>query len=166
MVYADDLVVGARGKVATVWGEADGVNRAKVVAHVAELARFGVGEVVGLVYRLGGPDSDMAICAGSGFCLGKEGRERNWARAYHRRPLQASSRPGRHGSCKPRSPSVRLSHPAKTSVSGGMHACLCLDVLTAMAQPGRLDKLHYWGVARTLGGDGFALSDAAGRDVM
>lgn len=35
-----------------------------------------------------------------------------------------------------------------------------------MAQPRRLDKLHYWGVAKTLGGDGFALSEAAGRDVM
>lgn len=73
MIYADDLVVGARGEVATVRGEADGVNRAKVVAHVAELARFGVGEVVRLVYRLGGPDADMAICATSGLCLGQDG---------------------------------------------------------------------------------------------
>lgn len=71
MVYADDLVVGARGKIATVGGEADGVDCAEVVAHVAELARFGVGEVVGLVYGLGGPDPDMAICAASGICLGK-----------------------------------------------------------------------------------------------
>lgn len=49
------------------------MNGAKVVAHVAELARFRVGEVVGLVYRLGGPDSDMAICAASGSCDEKEG---------------------------------------------------------------------------------------------
>lgn len=77
MVYADDLVVGARGEVATVGGEAHGVNRAEVVAHVAELARFGVGEVVGLVYRLGGPDPYVAICAASGICLGQKGaRER------------------------------------------------------------------------------------------
>lgn len=74
MVYADNLVVGARGKIATVRGEADGVDCAEVVAHVAELARLGVGEVVGLVYGLGGPDPDMAICAASGICLGKEKR--------------------------------------------------------------------------------------------
>lgn len=54
----------------------------------------------------------------------------------------------------------------KTSVIFRMHASLCSSVLTAMAQPGRLDELHYWVVARTLGGDGFALLEAAGRDVM
>lgn len=138
------------------------MNCAEVVAHVAELARFRVGEVIGLVYRLGRPHSDMAICAASGsLSQGREGQERKWARAYHRQPSQALSRPGRHGSCKPRSPSVRLSHPAKTSVSEELHACPCLGVLTAVAQPRRLDKLHYWSVAKALGGDGFAWSNAA-----
>lgn len=143
MVYADDLVVGARGEIATVGGEAHGVNRAEVVAHVAELARFGVGEVVGLVDRLGGPDPYMAICAASGIFLGQKGarERRDWARTYHRRPLQASSRPGRHGSCKPRSPSVRLSHPAKKRQhpTGIARVSVIGNVLTAMAQPGRLD---------------------------
>jgi hypothetical protein len=124
VVYADDLVVGARRKITTVWRESNGVDCAKVVAHVAELARLRVGGIVGLVYRLGGPNSDVAICVASGLYLGGEDLGGNWVRAYHRQPLQASSRPGRHGSCKPRSPSVRLSHAAKTSVFRELDACL------------------------------------------
>lgn len=66
MVYADDLVVGAGSKIAAVGGESNGVNCAQVVAHVTELARLRVGGIVGLVYRLGGPNSDVAICVASG----------------------------------------------------------------------------------------------------
>lgn len=63
VVYANNLVVGTGGKVSTVGGEAHGVDRAKVVAHVAELARTGKRLVVGLVDRFGGPDSNVAICS-------------------------------------------------------------------------------------------------------
>jgi hypothetical protein len=72
VVYADDLVVGARSKITAIWRESNGVDRAKVVAHVAELARLRVGRIVGLVYRLGGPYSDMAICMASALCVGNE----------------------------------------------------------------------------------------------
>lgn len=43
MVYADELVVCARRKIAAIGREAHGVDRSKVVAHVAELARSPVG---------------------------------------------------------------------------------------------------------------------------
>lgn len=66
------------------------MNCAKVVAHVAELARFRVGEVIGLVYRLGRPHSDMAICAASGHCVsegkGKRGSGRAHTTASRRKP--------------------------------------------------------------------------------
>lgn len=94
---------------------------------MAELARLRVGVIVGLVYGLGGPHSDMAICVASGLCLVMGDTGETWVRAYHRQPLQASSRPGRHGSCKPRSPSVRLSHPAQISVYGELDAYLQVE---------------------------------------
>lgn len=62
MVYADDLVVRAGREVATIGGESDGVDRAEVMAHMAKLPRFGVGRVIGVVYGIGGPDSDVTIC--------------------------------------------------------------------------------------------------------
>lgn len=46
MVDADDLVVGTGGEVAAIGREADGVNCAKVVTHVAELAGFVVGSIL------------------------------------------------------------------------------------------------------------------------
>lgn len=62
MVDADELVVGARGKVATVWREADGVNGAQVVAHVAELSRLLLGAFNGIaVDGLSRPDAHMSI---------------------------------------------------------------------------------------------------------
>lgn len=128
MVYADDLVVGARGEIATVGGEAHGVNSAEVVAHVAELARFGVGEVIGLVDRLGGPDPYMAICAASGICLGQKGaRERGEIGRAHTTA----------GRCKPRAvrgdmAAVNLEvllfacriRPKNVSIPRELHACL------------------------------------------
>lgn len=62
MVNADDLVVCARRKIAAIGREPHGVDCAKMVAHVAELSRFR-GPVVGVVYRIGRPDSDVAIYA-------------------------------------------------------------------------------------------------------
>lgn len=57
---------------------------------MAELARFRVGEVVRLVYRLGRPHSDMAICAASGHCVsggnGKRGSGRAHTAASRRKP--------------------------------------------------------------------------------
>lgn len=61
MVYAYYLVIGAGGKITAVGRESDGVNGAKVVAHVAELARFGVRPVVCIVNRIGRPYSNVAI---------------------------------------------------------------------------------------------------------
>lgn len=62
MVDADDLVVSARGEVAAVGREADGVDGTEVVAHVAELARLVVASILGVVDGIGRPDTDVAIC--------------------------------------------------------------------------------------------------------
>jgi hypothetical protein len=42
------------------------VDGAEVVAHVAQLARPGVGRGVGVVDGLGGPHADVAVAAGRG----------------------------------------------------------------------------------------------------
>jgi hypothetical protein len=61
VVDADDLVVGTGGKIAAIGRKANGVDGSEMVAHVAELARFPVVLVVGVVYGLGRPDADVAI---------------------------------------------------------------------------------------------------------
>lgn len=53
VVDADDLVVSARGEIAAVWGESDGVDGSEVVAHVAELARLAVASILGVVDGIG-----------------------------------------------------------------------------------------------------------------
>lgn len=53
MVYADNLVIGARGEVATIGREANRVDSAQVVAHVAELARLVVGPILRVVDGVG-----------------------------------------------------------------------------------------------------------------
>lgn len=53
MVHTDDLVVGAAGKVASVGGESNRVNRAKVMAHMAKLTWLIVVGVVGIVDSFG-----------------------------------------------------------------------------------------------------------------
>lgn len=63
VVYADDLVVGTAGKITTVGGESNGVNGAKMMAHMAELARLVVIWRVGIVDRFGGPNSHVSVAA-------------------------------------------------------------------------------------------------------
>ena len=76
LVYADDLIVGARGKIAAAGGESNRVDGTEMVAHVAELPRFRILLVVGIVDGLGRPDPHMAICFASVFdsqTLGRDG---------------------------------------------------------------------------------------------
>lgn len=61
LVYADDLVVGARGEIATIGGEAHGVYGSQVVAHMTQLSRLRVGSIFGLVDGFGRPYSDVTI---------------------------------------------------------------------------------------------------------
>ena len=63
LVDANDSVVGAGCEVAAVWREADRVDGAEVVAHVAELARFARVDAVRLEDGRGRPDADVAICS-------------------------------------------------------------------------------------------------------
>lgn len=63
LVDAYYLVIRARREVPVVRREPDGVDRAEVVAHVAELPRARVLAVVGLVDGLGRPYPDVAVAA-------------------------------------------------------------------------------------------------------
>lgn len=114
LVYAYDFIIGARRQITAVRREADGVDGAEVVAHVAELSRLRVGLVLGAVDGLGRPNADMAIYKSEwssqhtddGDCL------RDAVQTYHRRPWPVSSHRARCGSCRPQSPSARLSFPS------------------------------------------------------
>lgn len=68
------------------------------------------------------------------------GGETRGARAYLRQQSRASSRRARHGSCRPRNPSARLSNATKHQHVGQPRGFR--DDLTAMAEPGRLDESH------------------------
>lgn len=61
MVYAYYLVVGAGGKITAIGRKSNGVDGAKVVAHVAELTWFGVRPVVCIVDRIGRPYPNVTI---------------------------------------------------------------------------------------------------------
>lgn len=137
-----------------------------MVAHVAELSRFRVGEVVRLVYRLGGPDSDMAICAASGSSR-QRGQQIRIGRAHTTA-----------GRCKPGAvrgdmAAVNLEvllfacriQPNRQYLSDCMRVGVCVCSPLWLSQAGLISCIIGC-VARTLGGDGFALSEAAGRDVM
>ena len=63
LVYADDLIVGARGKIAAVGGESNRVDGTEMVAHVAELPRLRVGRVIGIVDGLCRPHANVTVCA-------------------------------------------------------------------------------------------------------
>ena len=73
VVYADNLVVGSAGKIATIGREANRVNRAEMVAHMAKLARLVVVWRVGIVNRFGRPNSDVSIaaCGRKTFAVGR-----------------------------------------------------------------------------------------------
>lgn len=69
MVDADELVVGAAGQVFAIGGEANRVNRAEVMAHMAQLSRFGVAGVARVVDSFGRPDANVAVAASRGQAL-------------------------------------------------------------------------------------------------
>lgn len=147
MVYADELVVCARRKVAAIGRESHGVDCAKVVAHVAELSRFRGGFIVGVVYRLGRPDSHMAICAVSvSASVSALSWPQDWRvnmGAYRRQLSQVSTRRERHGSCRLRSPSVRLSQSKTERQHLNNGEVIGTEKKhTSMAKPSRLNELH------------------------
>ena len=63
LVDANDSVVGAGCEVAAVRGEADRVDGAEVVAHVAELAWLAGVAAVRVEDGRGRPDANVSICS-------------------------------------------------------------------------------------------------------
>lgn len=61
-VDAHNLVVSPRGQKLAPWRKSDGVYGPRVVAHRGQLLRLVVGSVGCVVYRFGGPYSNMSIC--------------------------------------------------------------------------------------------------------
>lgn len=61
---------------------------------------------------------------------------------YHRQPLQASSRQERHGNCRPRNPSARLSRSGTERQHMDNEDAINIRDPTSMAEPSRLDELH------------------------
>jgi hypothetical protein len=69
VVDADELIIGAAGQIPAIGREAHRVDGAKVVAHVAELARLLVALIVDVIDGLRRPDAHMAVAARRGYSL-------------------------------------------------------------------------------------------------
>ena len=60
-IYTDDLVVSARSQIFPIRREANGVDRARVMAYGSQLSGFFIIWIVRVENRFGGPNSNVAI---------------------------------------------------------------------------------------------------------
>lgn len=109
---------------------------------MAELSRLRIALIVCIVDGLGRPDADVAVYAVSVFLCRPQ--TMMIARTHLHRPRPTSFHRARHGSCKLRNLSVRLRHANRGSATFKTRCHNGLDnaLLTAMAQPRWLDKMH------------------------
>jgi hypothetical protein len=150
LIHANDLVVGARSYVSAIGRKPDRVNGSQMVAHMTELSRLGA--FLGFVDGIRGPDANVAICVSSVFSHSHTGTR------THARPIRYL------GVGVPTSAGRRQSFAIGRDVTAVdleifLLACVGEGPLvftadsapqpcvifprTAMAQPVRLDKVHF-----------------------